>query len=201
MHPGPIGIDLDHTIADYRRPLAGLCAAHGLDPGASDPKILLRDTLRAEGREREWTLLQGELYGPLMAQAAPAPGFLRFLGQAAERGIACTVISHRTRRPILGTDHDLHAAARRWLGDHGLDHLTAHFEETRESKLARISAIAPAVFIDDLPEVLLDPAFPAGTRALRYTVGGARDTAGPIATGGGLVGGDWDELSALVFGS
>lgn len=188
-----IGIDLDHTIADYRGPLVRLCAEHGLDPAGADPKILLRDTLRAAGREREWTAIQGELYGPMMAGAVVAPGFGDFLERARDHGFACVIISHRSRRPILGADHDLHAIAAGWLATQGLGGLVAHFEETRAAKLARIVRLRPAVFIDDLPEVLLDPAFPEGTRALRYVPAGG-DGGGPLAHG------DWEVLGDLLFG-
>lgn len=187
-----IGIDLDHTIADYRGPLVRLCAEHGLDPAGGDPKILLRDTLRAAGREREWTEIQGELYGPMMAGAAVAPGFAGFLERARDHGFSCVIISHRSRRPILGADHDLHAIAAGWLAAQGLGGLVAHFEETRAAKLARIGDLRPAVFIDDLPEVLLDPAFPKGTRALRYSTAG-------VEGGGPFPQGDWKFLGDLLF--
>ena len=45
------------------------------------------------------------------------------------------------------------------------------FEETRAAKLARIDAIQCDIFIDDLPEVLLDPAFPARTERLWFANG------------------------------
>jgi hypothetical protein len=48
-----IGIDLDNTLADYRRPLERLCALHGLPGPYVDPKLTLRETLRSRGEEGE----------------------------------------------------------------------------------------------------------------------------------------------------
>jgi hypothetical protein len=37
-----------------------------------------------------------------------------------------------------------------------------HLEATREAKFGRIASIGCTTFVDDLPEFLTDPAFPAG---------------------------------------
>ena len=112
-----IGTDLDNTLADYGNVVRQMCRAHGIEPGEGDPKLALRSYLRAAGREPEWTALQGELYGPLMEGAEPFPGAVDFLASAASSGIECVVVSHRTRRPIAGQPHDLHASARAWVSE------------------------------------------------------------------------------------
>ena len=44
------------------------------------------------------------------------------------------------------------------------------FETTRDDKIARITQLGCAVFIDDLEEVLLDPAFPRQCRRLHLAI-------------------------------
>lgn len=163
-----IGLDLDNTLADYASPLARLCREHGIDAGEGDPKLALRGFLRAAGREPEWTMLQGELYGPLMTEARAFPGAAEFTAAAARAGATCVVVSHRTRTPIAGQAHDLHASARSWLAAHGFGGLEVHLEETKQAKLGRIAALRLDVFVDDLPELLLDPAFPRGVRRILF---------------------------------
>ena len=166
-----IGIDLDNTLADYRRPLEALCVKHGVPGPHSDPKLALRDYLRSTGREKEWTRLQGELYGPLMNDALLFEGVSEFFGRCHLQGVSCHIVSHRTRKPISGGYHDLHEGARLWLGRQGLSEVTAYFEETKTEKIKRISALELDVFIDDLPEILLDPHFPSGTRGILFDPG------------------------------
>lgn len=166
-----IGIDLDNTLADYRRPLETLCDKHALPGPHSDPKLALRDYLRDAGREEEWTKLQGEIYGPLMNDALLFNGVSDFFALCQLRGASCHIVSHRTRRPISGGDYDLHESARLWLERQGLSEVTAYFEETKSQKIDRIAALALDVFIDDLPEILLDPHFPARTQRILFDPG------------------------------
>lgn len=166
-----IGIDLDNTLADYRRPLEALCASHGLPGPHADPKLALRDFLRGAGREEEWTRLQGELYGPLMTSALLFEGAGEFVGYCQLRGAICHIVSHRTRNPMSGGDHDLHEAARLWLSSQGLGGVTAYFEETKNEKIERVNALDLDVFVDDLPEILLDARFPTGTARILFDPG------------------------------
>lgn len=166
-----IGIDLDNTLADYRRLLEALCVKHGLPGSHSDPKLALRDYLRGKGREEEWTRLQGELYGPLMSDALLFEGVNEFFGRCHSQGASCHIVSHRTWKPISGGDHDLHEAARLWLGRQGLREVTAYLEETKSRKIERINTLDLDVFVDDLPEILLDPHFPAKTRGILFDPG------------------------------
>ncbi len=161
-----LGIDLDNTLADYSAPLQRLCRAYGVNSTDQDSKLALRGHLRRAGREDEWTRLQGELYGPLMEEARPFAGVEDFLARAAASGVACCVVSHRTRHPFAGPPHDLHASARQWL--QRLGPLEIYLEETKASKLGRIGRLGIAAFIDDLPELLGDPGFPGGVRPVLF---------------------------------
>ncbi len=166
-----IGIDLDNTLADYRRPLERLCHLHGVVAVQADPKLALRDELRARGEEHEWTRLQGELYGPLMREAELFAGAAETIRHWKTAGCEVCVVSHRTKHPFVGEKHDLHAFARQWIGEQPLDVAYLFFEETKEAKLARITSLRCDVFIDDLPEILLHPRFPGGARKILFDPG------------------------------
>jgi hypothetical protein len=165
-----IGIDLDNTLADYSAPLLRLCALHGVDPGV-DPKLALREHLRGAGREHEWTRWQGEIYGLLMAEALLFPGVADFFRRSLAAGSECFIVSHRTRQPILGEAHDLHSTARHWLRAVGLANVPVHLEESKSAKVDRIRSLGVDIFIDDLPELLSDSAFPEGVRRILFDPG------------------------------
>jgi hypothetical protein len=164
-----LGIDFDNTIVAYDSLFHRVALERSLIP-ADLPvnKTAVRDHLRATGREDIWTEMQGDVYGARLGEAEPYPGVLAFFRAAHKRGIPVRIISHKTRHPYRGEKHDLHAAARAWLTQHGffaIDDIglredDAFFELTKADKLARIAACACTHFIDDLPELLAEPAFP-----------------------------------------
>jgi hypothetical protein len=200
-----IGLDFDNTIVCYDRVFARVAVDERLVPeGVAPTKAALRDALRSAGREPEWTELQGRVYGPLMQHAEPFPGALEFLEQALREGHELAIVSHRTRHPYLGERHDLHAAARAWLARHGvgdggrvgLSSSRIHFELTKDDKLARIGALGCTVFVDDLPEILLAPTFPASVRRIHFDPAGASSTSPDLETAR-----SWDDLThALLDG-
>lgn len=168
-----LGIDLDNTIVCYDELFRTLALERGLIPDSLPAtKRAIRDHLRASGNEPAWTELQGLAYGPRMAEALPFPGALEFLRTLQAADHAWWIISHRSPQPYAGPPYDLHAAARDWLLHHGI--LTATTLErlqlatTRGDKLARIANCGCDTFIDDLPELLADPAFPPGVRRLLF---------------------------------
>jgi hypothetical protein len=189
-----IGIDLDNTLADYRRPLEKLCGLHGLPGPYLDPKLTLREALRSRGDEREWTRLQGELYGPLMQEAQLFEGAEDTIRQWQACGYDICVVSHRTRHPIAGEKHDLHAFARGWFEHRQLRGADLFFEETKEAKLERIKSLCCDVFVDDLPEIFTHPAFPSMTRKVLFDPGSSH----PPQPGLESVR-TWAEVAALVF--
>jgi hypothetical protein len=172
-----IGIDFDNTIVCYDELFRRVAVEQSLvPPEVAISKTAIRDHLRASGREDRWTELQGTIYGPRMIDAHPFPGVVEFFQACREAGIPVAIISHRTRFPYLGAQHDLHAAARKWLERHGfhdpgrigLSSDRVFFEETKEEKLARIAELGCTHFIDDLPELFSHPLFPAGVRRILF---------------------------------
>jgi hypothetical protein len=169
-----IGIDFDHTIACYDDAFHRAAVAQGLIPATvGHDKTSVRDHLRGLGRDPDFTLLQGYVYGPGMQYARLYPGLREALAALRGAGHRLFIVSHRTRAPFAGPPYDLHAAARDFVARQGLQNggFAADeiwFEETRASKLARAGALLCDVFIDDLPEVLAAPAFPASARAILF---------------------------------
>lgn len=165
-----IGLDFDNTIACYDGVFHAAGVERGLlPPGLAPDKTSIRDHLRKQGREADWTELQGHVYGARMELVSPYAGCAAFIAAARAAGHEVLVVSHKTRTPYRGPAHDLHAAAQGFLDRHRLVPADAvHFEPTVAAKLARIGALALDAFVDDLPELLLDPAFPARCRALLF---------------------------------
>jgi hypothetical protein len=172
-----IGIDFDNTIACYDGVFHAAALERGLIPAnLASGKSAVRDYLNSNGRADDFTELQGHVYGARMELAAPYPGFAEFLATARKAGHHLFIVSHKTRHPILGPAHDLHAAARGFLIARGLvggaggqiDPADVFFELTKEAKVARIAALGCEAFIDDLPEIFAAPDFPCITRGILF---------------------------------
>ena len=72
-----LGIDFDNTIACYNSAFHHFAAERGLVPAQPVlAKNQVRDLLRRQGREDEWTELQGHVYGPGMKQVPLFPAWL-----------------------------------------------------------------------------------------------------------------------------
>jgi hypothetical protein len=198
-----IGLDFDNTLVRYDEVFHDEAVARGLIP-ADVPAVKeqVRDRLRRDGREDAWTELQGWTYGPGMAKAKAFPGVREFLTACRARGVAVRIISHRTRKPFLGPAHDLHAAAREWLKQSGflgpdtdIRPEDVYFEETKPAKLARIAEQGCTHFIDDLPEFLSMPGFPAGVERLLFDpAGGHAGEPFPRLR-------SWDEAAKILLGA
>ncbi|MCC7495169.1 MAG: aminoglycoside phosphotransferase family protein [Fimbriimonadaceae bacterium] len=195
-----IGLDLDNTMACYDQVFGDLAAEQGLlPPDLPHTKTAVRDHLRASGRESAWTALQGLVYGQAMARVPAFAGVVDCLRALRAAGLCVAVISHRTRQPYAGPPADLHGAARDWLARQGLLELLpggVWLETTREAKLQRIAACGCTTFVDDLPELLGDAAFPTGVRRILFDPHG---TAGLPAGVERLTA--WADLPALLHGS
>ncbi len=172
-----IGVDFDNTIVCYDRLFHRLALRRGLIPTDLPAiKRAVRDHLRDTGAEDLWTELQGEAYGPALSEATAFPGVEAFFRQCARRRIKTFIVSHKTRHPYRGPAHDLHLAAEDWLDRHGffearkigLPRGRVFLELTKKAKLARIGELRCTHFIDDLPELLAEPSFPAGVDRILF---------------------------------
>jgi hypothetical protein len=180
MHqrPASLGVDLDNTLVCYDQLCWRLAVERGWIAADIPPrKTAVRNELRRLGREPNWTALQGEIYGPLMTEAVPFPGALDAFRDCHAQGLPVCIVSHRTPTPIAGPAYDMHAAARAWLEQwgfldsrsSGLTNDRVYLEPTKIGKLACIAHVGCRWFVDDLPELLLEPTFPAGVRRILFS--------------------------------
>ena len=172
-----IGVDFDNTIVCYDGIFHRVALERGLIPAdLPQDKTTVRNHLRQIGREPDWTEMQGYVYGPRLIDAQAYPGVLDFFRAAVQQGIEVRIISHKTKHPFLGEQHDLHAAAWGWLEANGffdparigIRRDQVFLELTKESKHQRIGTLGCTHFIDDQPEFLLDPGFPAGVERIHF---------------------------------
>jgi hypothetical protein len=179
-----IGIDFDNTIACYDGVFHAAALEKGLIPaGLRRDKNSVRDHLNGSGRKDDFTELQGYVYGARMELVSPYPGFTEFVEAARSAGHTLFIISHKTKHPILGPRHDMHAAARAFLAARGLmganlnqiNPTSVFFELTKEEKVARAAELRCEIFIDDLPEILGMPGFPSGMRRILFDPQGQFD--------------------------
>ncbi len=197
-----LGLDFDNTIVSYDALFHALALERGLIPAdLPATKSHVRDHLRAAGLEEEWTRLQGVAYGPRIGDAVPFSGVVEFLRSCRDCSLKVCIISHKTRSPFLGDSFDLHGAARGWLRQHGiidaadspLGATDVHFEVTKQAKLARIASACCTHFVDDLPELLAEPAFPVCTTRILW------DPSGEVPMPAGVVRlRDWSHLAAIL---
>jgi hypothetical protein len=172
-----IGIDFDNTIACYDGVFHAAALERGLIPSdLAHDKNSVRDHLNGIGRKDDFTELQGYVYGARMDMVSPYPGFAEFVALVQGAGHTLFIVSHKTRRPLRGPQHDMHAAARGFLAANGLigddlariDPERVYFEPTKEDKVARAAQLGVDAFIDDLPEILRLPGFPEGMRKILF---------------------------------
>jgi hypothetical protein len=172
-----IGIDFDNTIVCYDGVFHAAALECGLIPAELPrDKNSIRDHLNGTGRNDDFTELQGYIYGARMNLVALYPGFAEFVAAARKAGHELFIISHKTRHPMLGPKHDLHAAAKGFLAARGvvgngasqIDPSRVFFELTQQDKVTRVAVLQCEVFVDDLPEILAMPGFPKGMRRILF---------------------------------
>lgn len=193
-----LGVDFDNTLVCYERLFHAAALRQGLiPPEVPRSKNGVRDYLRSRGQEELWTRLQGYVYGKAIEDAPPFPGAAETLERLQREGAAIRIISHKTRRPLLGgEEYDLQEAARLWLGRNVLSRLSAPadvwFEETRVGKLRRVASTGCTHFIDDLPEFLNEGDFPRGAARILF------DPEGRHRAWTGARFSAWDDLPRLL---
>ena len=162
-----IALDLDNTIICYDE--AFRAAASRLDclpgPGIATNKSSIKAAALACGGNDLWTRVQGLAYGDQMGKGTLFPGCAEFVASAQEELV---ILSHKTQFPVLGDKTDLREAAAYWIQATPLADLSLHFFDTREAKVAKVAELRPRALIDDLPEILDTPGFPAATAFILF---------------------------------
>ena len=186
-----IGLDFDNTLVCYDALFHQVAVERGLVP-ADLPvvKEQVRDHLRAHrprGRvDRAAGLRLRRAHGrtPTRSRASPSS----CAGARARRAAEFVVVSHKTLHPSADPPTTCTQSARGWLErPHRavIGRGRVYFELTKEAKLARIAALGCTHFVDDLPEFLTLPEFPAGVDRIlfdphRSEAGGARGRLGAV---------------------
>jgi hypothetical protein len=198
-----VGVDFDNTIVRYDELFHRIAVERGLIPATTPVrKNDVRDFLRARGRERDWTELQGYVYGPRMAEAQPFPGVIEFFTRAVKQHLPVYIISHKTPTPAVGPAYNLHETARQWLAAQGffdgarvgLSPEHVYFGTTRPEKIQHIRQTACTHFIDDLEETFLEESFPLSVRRILF---GHRER--PAGLPDVALAEDWVQVSKYVF--
>lgn len=180
-----LGIDFDNTLACYDELFHSLAVERGLIRRSTPrTKRSVRDALREQGYEKQWTELQGIAYGQRLLEAPPFRSAVETLGELHRSGIALRIVSHKTRLPARGPGFDLRQSALGWLAYNrvlepertGIGRAQVFFEDSQTDKRARIRTLGCTHFVDDLREFLLHPDFPSGVRRILFDPSGAGAT-------------------------
>jgi hypothetical protein len=175
-----VGIDFDNTIISYDEVFRSVARDWGLiDDGVAARKQPIRDHIRVlPDGELIWQRLQGYVYGKGISGARMFDGVDSFLSRCRSEDCAVLIISHKTQFGHFDPDSvNLREAALGWMDAHGFFHdggydiriENVYFEESRAEKVARIAALDCTCFIDDLEEVLGDPAFPVDVAPILFS--------------------------------
>lgn len=202
--PRRIGIDFDNTIIAYDQVFCSAAKLRGLI-GADfvGGKQAVRDCIRLlPDGELAWQRLQGQVYGKGISGATLIPGVEAFLRRCREERCAVSIVSHKTEYGHYDPERiNLREAARKWMmanglldGEFGISSSNVYFEGTRAEKLARIAALSCTHFIDDLEEVLLDPAFPPKVERILLSEHEGRGSRGPY-----IVCATWRDVEDRIF--
>lgn len=156
-----IGLDLDNTIICYDEALKILVEEKlDLPNGIGKTKREIKQYLVGNGREAEWTELQGQLYGPYLKYARPYTGATDCLERLRDKGHTFCIISHKTIYPIKGERFKLRDYARVWIEEHLSKRMcfsepdSVVFCDTLEEKICKITSKGCKVFVDDLCKVV-----------------------------------------------
>jgi hypothetical protein len=187
-----IGIDFDNTIVDYDDVFLMAAKERGLvDEKFSGGKEAIRAALRLKPNgENTWQSLQGYVYGKRITDAVMFEGFDAFLRLCRAQGHRISIVSHKTEYGHFDESRlSLRDAACGWMeargffeeNGFGLCRDDVFFEGSRADKIGRIASLRFTHFIDDLPEVLDDPAFPKDVMPILFTNGAAPSAQRPTA--------------------
>jgi len=178
-----LGLDFDNTIIKYDELFHKIAFEKGLIPEElPKQKNSVRDYLRLNGVENEWTIIQGEVYGDRIKEAKPFPEMLETLNKLNLSEVGLRIISHKTLYPYLGPKRDLHKAALSWLRfnkiinskNSCIDLKKVFFETTKQKKIERIIKSGCTHYLDDLPEIL--EMIPSGIKKILFSPNGTQDS-------------------------
>ena len=155
-----LGLDFDNTLVHYDSLFYQLAHEKNLiNERIPAKKIAIRDYLRSKGKDEDFTLLQGEVYGLRILEAEAAKGMMTYK-KSMKRGVSVVVVSHKTIRPYKGPPYELRRALLiGWINitfdktGLNLSEDRIFFEEaTKENRADK--TIGCTHYVDDLKEIL-----------------------------------------------
>lgn len=158
-----LGLDFDNTLVIYDKLFHQIAMEKKLiNESIPFNKKFIREHIINQGKEQEFTLMQGEVYGSRILEAEPANGMMKALREIKKGGIEIAIVSHKTKYPYMGPKYDLRKAAIEWMKKYGLfkdkilneDLSNVHFENTKEEKSSKIKKLGCKYFVDDLESIL-----------------------------------------------
>ena len=200
-----IGLDFDNTIIRYDDIFRQAAKERGLlDANFCGTKQQVRDTIRClTDGELKWQALQGYVYGRGIANAEVFKGVPNFLRRARKDGHTILIVSHKTEYGHFDRQRiNLRSAALGWMeargffSDCGFSMVrdNVYFASTRAEKLNHISNLNCDFFVDDLEEVLTDPAFPPTVQRILFSENAANAEELPY-----IICGDWTAIAETIF--
>ena len=172
-----IGVDLDNTLIDYTEAYARLAPRFGFSDSRvnrHDVRTVLR---RGEHDDEDWQRFQSVIYTEGLEFATPAKGVINFISACGSLGVDVHIVSHKTSHgPERFGSLDLRTPALNWIRRYATDLAPLStgdviFASSIEEKVSVISSLSLDAFVDDLPEVLDQPTWPANTVGIRYVPG------------------------------
>jgi hypothetical protein len=168
-----IGFDFDNTIVCYDQAIKILSVKIDLPENLDRDKLSIRDYLRSQNRENEWTEFQGTLYGPGMIHAKTYDFFFEVANKLTRQNHELFIVSHRSKYPYAGEKYDLHQYAWDWLEEKNkspkiINNKNIYFLETLSNKIEKIKYLEIDLFIDDLLEVINHDEFPKKIKSILF---------------------------------
>jgi len=159
-----LGLDFDNTIVIYDQLFYDYALKCGyIDKGIEKNKVAIRKELIENNQEDIFTKMQGVVYGKLIVDAPIQNAMADSIRNIIKMGAKVSIVSHKTKYPIIGERLDLHKASMQWLHKNGffdnskigIKETNVFFEESIEKKISRIHEIGCTHFVDDLEKVLV----------------------------------------------
>lgn len=175
-----IGIDLDNTLINYQSVFYNVALERDLIPqNIEQTKNAVKYFLINRKKETLWTHLQGIVYGDEILKATPYKDALDMIKKLKNDKHKISIVSHKTKYPILGNKVNLHEGALSWLKhnhfigciDSPVSISDVYFLEKQEDKIRTINEINCHVFIDDLLKILNHEQFPKTIKKILFSPG------------------------------
>ena len=158
-----IGFDFDNTLISYDDLFYRIALERELIPiTLKKDKLSVKKFLEENDRSKEFTNIQGLVYGNEIIKAKPSKNILYFLDKLfGIPGIQIYIISHKTKFPYIGEKINLREAANKWIDLYLNKEERSYFssknvfyESTIEDKIERIQSLKCNYFFDDLPKII-----------------------------------------------